>query len=229
MSDPLPLLLTGATGLVGLAVIAAAARDPGAGLAALARRPADLPPGARLEMLVADPADWPAAIARARPRSIAIAIGTTIRDQGGDRAKFRAIDHDLALMVARAAREAGARQAILVSSAGAAAQSRNFYLSVKGETEVDIAGLRFPRLDILRPGMLIGARQGASRPAERIGQMLSPLIDPLLPGGLAAYRSVRAADMGAAILMCARLTALGRHVHDAMAIRGLAADWRATF
>ena len=228
MSDRLPLLVTGATGLVGMAVIAAAAQDPRTGLAALARRPADLPPGARLEMLVADPADWPAAIARARPHTIVIAIGTTIGDQGGDRAAFRAIDHDLALTVARAARAAGARQAILVSSAGASAGSRNFYLSVKGEIEADIASLRFPRFDILRPGMLIGARQGRPRPAERVGQMLAPLIDPLMLGGLAAYRSVRGADMGAAILMLARLSALGRHVHDAMAIRALAADWRAT-
>ena len=105
---------------------------------------------------------------------------------------------------------------------------RNFYLSVKGEIEADIASLRFPRFDILRPGMLIGARQGRPRPAERVGQMLAPLIDPLMLGGLAAYRSVRGADMGAAILMLARLSALGRHVHDAMAIRALAADWRAT-
>lgn len=228
MSEPLPLLLTGATGLVGMAVIAAAARDPEVGLAALARRPAALPEGARLEMLVADPADWPAAIARARPRAIAIAIGTTIGDQGGDKAKFRAIDHDLALVVARAAREAGARQAILVSSAGARAGARNFYLSVKGETEADIASLRFPRLDILRPGMLIGARAGRTRRAELIGQILAPLIDPLLLGGLSAYRSVRAEDMGAAILMLTRLTSLGRHVHDAMDIRALAKDWRAT-
>jgi len=224
MSDGprLPLLLVGATGLIGSAVIAATSARADVQLAALARREADLPAGARLEMLVADPADWPAAIARARPEVMVIALGTTIAAQGGDRQAFRAVDHDLVVDVARAARAAGTRQVILVSSVGADPAARNFYLSVKGETEAALNKLNFARFDILRPGLLRGRRTGAPRPAERIGQIVAPLIDPLLFGRWAAFRSVHARDVAAAILALAGRTGRGRHVHGTPDIHRLA-------
>jgi uncharacterized protein YbjT (DUF2867 family) len=225
MSDPVrvPLLLVGATGLVGAAVIAATAAHPDIRLAALARREAPLPAGARLEMLVADPADWPAAIARARPEVVAIALGTTIAAQGGDRQAFAGVDHDMVLDVARAARAAGTRQVILVSSAGADPAARNFYLSVKGKTEAALGRLNFARLDILRPGLLRGRRGGPPRPAERIGQIVAPLLDPLLPGRWSQFRSVHARDVAGAILALAGQPALGRHVHSSTDIHRLAA------
>jgi len=222
MSDGVPLLLVWATGLVGMALIAATATHPGVQLAALARREAPLPVGARLEMLVAAPADWPAAIARAQPQVVVIALGTTIGAVGGDRQAFRAVDHDLVVDVARAARAAGTRQVILVSSVGADAAARNFYLSVKGETEAALNAMNFARLDILRPGLLRGKRGGAPRPAERIGQIVSPLIDPLLRGNWAKYRSVQARDVAAAILALAGQQGRGRHVHTSPDIHSLA-------
>ena len=222
MSDGVPLLLVGATGLVGSAVIAATATQRAVQLSALARREAPLPPGARLEMLVADSSEWPAAIARAAPQVVVIALGTTIAAEGGDRQAFRAVDHDLVVAVARAARAAGTRQLILVSSVGADATTRNFYLSVKGETEAALTAMNFPRLDILRPGLLRGRRGGTPRPAERIGQIVAPLIDPLLRGRLAKYRSIRASDVAAAILALAGQAGRGRHVHATPDIHRLA-------
>ena len=155
-AEPVPLLLVGATGLIGSAVIAATATAD-VQLAALARREIAMPAGARLEMLVADPAQWPAAIVRARPATLAIALGTTIKAVGGDARAFRAVDHDLVIACARAAREAGARQAILVSSAGADAASRNFYLSCQrrdrsGDQHAGFCSSRHPPArDVDRP------------------------------------------------------------------------------
>jgi uncharacterized protein YbjT (DUF2867 family) len=224
MSDApqLPLLLVGATGLIGSAVIAATATRPGVQLAALARREAALPAGARLEMVVADPADWPAAIARARPEVMVVALGTTIAAQQGDRQAFRAVDHDLVVEVAKAARAAATRQVILVSSAGADAAARNFYLSVKGETEVALGRMNFARLDILRPGLLRGQRTGPPRPAERVAQIVAPLFDPLLRGRWSAFRSVHAREVAAAIVALAGAPGLGRHVYFSMDIHRLA-------
>ena len=222
MSEGVPLLLVGATWLVGSALIAATATHPDVQMAALARREATLPAGARLEMLVADPADWPAAIARAQPQVLVIALGTTIATVGGDRQAFRAVDHDLVTDVARAARAAGTRQVIVVSSVGADATARNFYLSVKGETEASLNALNFARLDILRPGLLRGRRGGRPRPAERIGQMVAPLTDALLWGSLAKYRSIAATDVAAAILALAGAPGRGRHVHSTPDIHRLA-------
>jgi len=222
MSDPVSMLLVGATGLVGGAVIDATRAMPGVHLAALARREARIPDGARLEMLVADPAHWPDAIARAAPQVLVIALGTTIADQNGDKVAFRMVDHDLVRDVARAARSGGTRQVILVSSVGADPAARNFYLSVKGEAERALVAMNFPRIDILRPGLLRGRRYGRPRPAERLGQIVAPLLDTLLHGHMAAYRSVTARDMAAAIYALAGKASRGRYVHTSPDIHKLA-------
>ncbi len=226
MSDEhgLPLLLVGASGLIGSAVIAMTAQHSDVPVVALARREMVFPRGARLEMVVADPADWHAAIVRARPAALAIALGTTLAAQGGDRRGFRAVDHDLVIAIARAARLAGTRQIILVSSAGADPESRNFYLSVKGEIETALIRMKFPRIDILRPGLLRGRRIGTPRRFERIGQIVAPLIDPFLRGQRATWRSVHARDVAAAILHLAARSGRGRHVHGSVDIRRLARE-----
>ncbi|MFM9625910.1 hypothetical protein ACKI14_50060, partial [Streptomyces turgidiscabies] len=81
--------------LVGRAVIEAAVGNASVQLVGLARREMPLPKGARMELVVADPADWPATIALVAPDVVVIALGTTIAAVGGDRAAFRAVDHDL--------------------------------------------------------------------------------------------------------------------------------------
>ncbi|NMN04253.1 MULTISPECIES: NAD(P)H-binding protein [unclassified Novosphingobium] len=213
MSDPVRVLLIGATGLVGQGVLAAAVDRPALRLVALGRRAAPLPPGARMEQLVIEPAQWPDAITAARPGVIVLALGTTIAAVGGDRAAFRAVDHDLALRCATAARQAGVAHAILVSSVGADPDARAFYLATKGEVERDVAALGFARLDVLRPGLLLGHRQGPPRPAERLGMALAPWLDWVLAGSVSRYRSIPAATVGRAIATLAQAQETGHFVH----------------
>jgi uncharacterized protein YbjT (DUF2867 family) len=217
MSEP-RIVLVGATGLIGREISARAARLEGVSLTAIARRAVELPRGANVEPLVADPRDWPHAIEAARAGVLAIALGTTWTAAGRDEAAFRAVDQDLVLSCARAARAAGARRCIVVSSIGARASSRSFYLKVKGEVEDALVGLGFERLDILRPGLLRGARDGEARPAERLAMLASPLTDSLLRGGLRRYRSIPARTVAAAILAIAGDERPGRfdHEHDAI-------------
>ncbi|MFD2136247.1 hypothetical protein ACFSLT_15865 [Novosphingobium resinovorum] len=47
---------------------------------------------------------------------------------------------------------------VVVSSVEADRESRNFYLSVKGETEEALGRVGFRRLDVLRPSLLRGER-----------------------------------------------------------------------
>lgn len=213
MSDQTRVVLVGATGLIGRAVMAEAVLRPDIHLVAVARREVPLPKGARMEMLLSDTEHWPDAIAAGRPHAVLIALGTTIQAVGGDRQAFRAVDHDLVLECAAAAKAAGARQLIVVSSVGARFSSRNFYLSVKGEVEDKLAKLHFDRLDIIRPGLLRGKREGAPRPAERIGMILSPLVDLFMLGGLRKYRSARDSEVARVILALAGAKQRGRHVH----------------
>lgn len=213
MSDARRVLLAGATSLVGSRVMELAIDHPWLRLVALSRREAPMPRGARMEMLVADPAGWPEAVAAIAPDAVICALGTTMRQAGGEEA-FRAVDHDLVLALARAARKAEVANFVLVSSAGADALGKTFYLRVKGEVEAAVTKLRFRRLDILRPGLLRGSRPQGGRPLETLAKIASPLADLLLHGDNRRYRSIDARLVAAAAAQCAREKPQGRWLHD---------------
>lgn len=217
MSRPVRIALVGATGLIGQSLIRLAVGRSDVRLVAVARREVPLPPGARMEVLVAEPENWGDAIAATNADVLVCALGTTIRKVGGDQAAFRAVDQDLVLAVAQAAKAAGIRQVIVVSSVGASMASKNFYLRVKGEVEQALGKIKLTRLDILRPGLLRGPR-GESRPTERLAMLASPLIDLLLHGGYRKYRSVKAETIARAIIGLTKEKAAGRFVfeHDAI-------------
>jgi uncharacterized protein YbjT (DUF2867 family) len=170
-----------------------------------------------MEMMVADPVGWPEAVAAIAPEAVLCALGTTRREAGSEEA-FRAVDHDLVLQLAAAARDAGASHFVLVSSVGADALSKAFYLRVKGEVEAALAKLRFRRLDILRPGLLRGRRTGDRRPLERLAQLAAPLADLALHGSKRRYRSIDASVVAAAALQLTGEKAAGRFVHEHDAI-----------
>jgi uncharacterized protein YbjT (DUF2867 family) len=209
-------LLVGATGMVGTQV---AALVPPAMLTILARRATHIADGATL--MVASSDEWPSLIAAARPDVVVSTLGTTIR-QAGSQAAFRAVDHDLVLSVARAAKDAGVRHFIAVSSVGASARASNFYLRTKGEVEAALGALDFDRLDIVRPGLLTGARSGPTRVGEALAMLAAPATDVLLHGALRRYRSVPAATVATAIAALAEAGGSGRHVHEHDAIVQLA-------
>lgn len=218
MSDQRRVLLAGATGLIGSRVMELAIEHPWLHLIALTRREAPMPRGVRMEMLVADPGGWPDAVAAIAPDAVICALGTTIRQAGSEEA-FRAVDYDLVLSLAKAAREAEVANFVLVSSAGADPYGKAFYFRVKGEIETAVTKLRLRRLDILRPGLLRGSRQTIGRPLETLGKIASPLTDLMLHGDNRRYRSIDARVVAAAAAQCAREKAQGRWLHDNDAIR----------
>lgn len=217
MSEPRRVLLAGATGLVGSNVMQLAIEHPWLRLIALTRREAPMPRGARMEMLVAETPGWPEAVAAIAPDAVICALGTTWKKAGSEEA-FRAVDYDLVLRLAKAAREAQVSNFVLISSAGADAYGKSFYLRVKGEVEAAVTKLRFRRLDILRPGLLRGSRDADRRFGERLGIILSPLTDRLLHGDSRRFRSVDARVVADAAVQCAREKAQGRWIHDNDAI-----------
>lgn len=217
MSEPTRIALVGATGLVGTSLIRLAVGRSDIRIVGIARREVALPPGARMEMLIAPPENWADAIAASRASVLVSALGTTWRKAGKDEAAFRAVDQDLVLACARAAKECGMRQMIALSSVGADPFSKNFYLRVKGEVEQQLGKVRIPRLDILRPGLLRGPR-AERRPLERLGQVASPALDLFLHGEYSKYRSIRADVVARAIVGLTREKMAGRFVfeHDAI-------------
>jgi uncharacterized protein YbjT (DUF2867 family) len=147
-------------------------------------------------------------------------LGTTRRAAGSALA-FRAVDHDLVLRFARCAQAAGAKTMVAVSSVGAAPESRNLYLRVKGETELALDALRFRSLHLMQPSLLLGARS-QWRTAEFLGGLLAPLLNPLLLGRYAQWRAIRASTVGAAMRAAALSGRPGTHRHTWPAMHSLA-------
>jgi uncharacterized protein YbjT (DUF2867 family) len=210
------ILLIGSTGLVGrLAVdrLAAAGHD----VRTLTRRPTG-----RSGETVALSGEWPALVAAIGGDVAICAIGTTMR-AAGSQAAFRAVDHDIAVEFARAARAAGVPHMILVSSVGALPASSNFYLRLKGEVEGELEALGFDRLDIVRPGLLRGERGAERRRGERLGILLSPLVNLFLRGRLDRFAAIDASIVAAAIARLVEQEEEGRFVHHNRELRRLAA------
>lgn len=218
MSEPVRIALVGATGLIGRSVIEQCVGRANIRLFCLARRESKLPPGACMEMVIADTPEWGGLLERAQPDVLINALGTTIRKVGGDRDAFAAIDRDLVDRTARAAQRAGASRMISVSSVGADANSKNFYLSIKGQAERNLMQIGFERLDVFRPGLLLGKRQDDVRLGERIGMVASPVADLLLHGKYRKYRSIHAETVARAALALSMRKAAGKFVHNHDAI-----------
>jgi uncharacterized protein YbjT (DUF2867 family) len=172
------LLLVGATGAVGQAVLAQALADPRvAEVVALTRRPLVAAP--KLTNLVVDFDKLPADAPWWKVDAVVCTLGTTRRVAGSNE-KFAAVDRDLPLRIARLARAAGATRFALNSSLGADAASGNFYLRTKGEAENMIRQLGYPGYTIVRPS-LIDADRVESRPGEHLALIAARALNPLIP------------------------------------------------
>lgn len=125
-------------------------------------------------------------------------LGTTIK-VAGSKERFREVDHDFTVAVARLAREAGATRIALVSSVGADASASTFYLRVKGETERDVGALGYDQTVIARPSVLVGERN-ERRPGESAGIAVTSVLAPLMVGALRAYRPIDAKVVAAAMV-----------------------------
>lgn len=214
------VLLAGASGLVGRALLADLLADEGSHVHALLRlEVADLPASPRLTRHVID-------FAKPGPLPVAdelyIALGTTIK-AAGSQAAFRAVDLDAVVNVARAARKSGVRRAAVVSALGADSASAVFYNRVKGEMETALAALGFERLVIARPSLLAGARSAlgqAPRPGERLALALLAPIGALLP---ARVRPIDAAVVARAMRVALRQAGAPTQIIESAALQALGA------
>lgn len=152
--------LIGATGLVGQELFKSLLSDPRLGeLITIARRPIEAPEHpAWTQMMISD---FGTLSDLALPTDLNFAVsclGSTIK-QAGSKENFRRIDFEYNLAFAKLARAHGVAHFILLSAAGASADSGIFYNRTKGELEDAIGALDFPALTVVRPGLLVGDRQ----------------------------------------------------------------------
>lgn len=202
------VMLCGATGLVGREVLRLALKSPEVTqLTAPTRRP--LPAHPKLINPIVDFEQLPADAEGWQVEAAICTLGTTIR-KAGTQAAFRRVDFDYVLACARLARAGGAQAFALVTSLGANAASRNFYLRTKGEVENAVRALGFPSLTLLRPS-LIGGQREQRRVLERVSMCAMQALAPCIPR---RYLVVPASCIAQALLHAALAQTPGCRVLD---------------
>lgn len=215
------VLVAGATGLVGSALVDALLADSGVGKVhvLVRRKSAELGQHSGVHQHLVD---YAAGIGALPPADDAFCcLGTTIK-AAGSQAAFRAVDHDAVLAFARAARGAGATRLCVVSALGADARSVVFYNRVKGEMEAAVAALGFPCVVVVRPSLLLGDRAALGQPArfgERAAMAAAAPVRWLIPRSVrpieagtvarAMLRAVQSMPDGVHVLASERLLELG--------------------
>ncbi len=207
------ILIVGATGLIGgLLTRILVAQGADENLHLLLRRPYREDVG-KAKVHVQLQENWPATIAKIIPDIVISCLGSTMK-KAGSKEEFSAVDRDLVGAVAAAAKAAGAKQFITISSTMADSSASSFYLKIKGEAEDLLSAQKFNRLDIIRPGLLRGERVGENRLGESLAVAASPIMDLLLHGKFRRYRSILASDVADAIVMLMGESAPGEYVHE---------------
>ncbi|PWW80755.1 hypothetical protein C7212DRAFT_274090 [Tuber magnatum] len=163
MSSAKSVSIAGGTGLVGSFALQHFLSNPQTShVYSLMRRAYPHPitdPESKLKPLISsDIVTWPAALGSTPTAVFVSSLGTTRGDAGSFEAQ-RKIDFDLNLDLAKAAKAAGAKSYVLISTAGANSTSRFPYMKMKGELEDAVIEIGFERTAILRPGLIVGSRE----------------------------------------------------------------------
>jgi len=160
-------LIIGASGMVGTQLVQQLLQDERyEKITALVRKPLDI----RHEKLVQAryDFDWPNADL-AIGEELFCCVGTTIK-KAGSQAAFRKVDYDCIVETAKIALGNGTKKIAIISSMGADKDSSIFYNKVKGETEEALRKLNYEACYILRPSLLMGARDEL-RMGELVGKL----------------------------------------------------------
>ena len=103
-------------------------------------------------------------------------LGTTLAVAGSKEAQWR-VDYDYQYNFAEYCRNNGVPTFVLVSAAGAKAQSKLFYNRMKGQLEDAVKALGFARLLIFQPSVLV--RKGSDRKGEQFGLKMIVFLNKL--------------------------------------------------
>lgn len=191
--------MMGATGAVGgCAMVALQATPQLAQLTLLTRRLLPDPVGpvtAQHRVDVLDPNTYAPLLTGYQSAICTLGIGQPSKVS---QAEYVRIDRDAVIAFATACKRAGIAHFELLSSVGANAQSRSFYLRTKGQLQQALVDLNFERLSLFQPSMIL-------TPTNRYGVVqglllaLWPKISFLLQGGWRKYRGIPVGTLGAAM------------------------------
>ena len=140
-------------------------------------------------------------------------VGTTLKKVHGNKELYRTIDYDIAVDAARFGKEAGFKKYILVSSVGAKAASKNFYIRLKGEIEVALKSIGFSSTHIFRPSFLMGDRK-EFRLGEFVAKAVMKITSFLMVAGLRKYKGIEARKVAKAMVQAAKSSGEGMFIYE---------------
>jgi len=188
-------VLLGATGLVGSSVLQELIEDERCQNVALLTRKSLGTLSPKVHEILVDfdqLSDWTFPF---KPDVLINCIGTT-RKKTPSLQAYEAIDIGIPVSVAKFLLPIGCDEIHLVSSVGAKANAKNFYLKIKGTVEESMKALPASTVCIYRPSMLMGNRK-EFRFGEGIGRILTPLFDLFTFHG--KYHSIKAKQVAKSI------------------------------
>ncbi|KAI4844592.1 hypothetical protein E4T44_06105 [Aureobasidium sp. EXF-8845] len=167
-------LIFGGTGAVGSQILATLLSSPTcSSLTTVSRRAPEIQSPQLKAIVEADTVKWGSLIATFSPAPSVVvnAVGTTMATAGSIAAQW-AIDHDLCIENAKAAKAAGVKTYVYCSSAGTSGSYSPFaltpYAKMKRGVETAIKELDFENAIILRPGMITGREKPKNKWLEDV-------------------------------------------------------------
>ncbi|HET9053671.1 MAG TPA: oxidoreductase [Cyclobacteriaceae bacterium] len=202
-------LIAGATGLVGSQLLQLLLHDEYyTAVKALSRKPLDFT-HPKLENIVLDFGQLTEHHDRLAADDVFCCLGTTIK-KVKTKEKFRQVDFDYPVELARLAKARGATQYLLVSALGADKNSKIFYNQVKGEVEEAIGQVGFASFHIFRPSLLMGDRN-ESRSGEEAGKVFFKYFGFMVPK---KYKGIDSEKVARAMQKIAANQKPGTHIHE---------------
>ena len=215
-------VLLGATGLTGSYLLSLLLEDDRYEKIRVIVRKTINPANPKLEEKIIDFSNEPAfRDAIGTGNIIFCCIGTTMKSVKDDKTLYRKIDYDIAVNAARWGAENGFSQYLLISAVGANADSSNFYVQLKGETEKAIRAFSYASIFIFRPSLLMGKRK-EKRIAEKIFQTIMPVFSFLMIGSLQKYRPIHISTLAKAMQQAPFTNNEGVHIEEYQQILTLA-------
>lgn len=197
-------LVTGATGLVGKALIRLLLdKDYYSKIIVLARRELEIKDN-RIEMVLLEDFDKMEEVAdKLNAHDVYCALGTTLK-QAGSKEKFIKIDKTWPVELAKiVSKQPLFEQYLMVTSHGANADSPLFYNQIKGEVEQELESLGLKSLKIFQPSLLLGYRDDF-RLLEEIAKFFSALLSFFMIGSKTRLWSIRGTEVASAMYKVAR-------------------------
>jgi uncharacterized protein YbjT (DUF2867 family) len=202
-------LLAGSTGLVGSQLLDLILNDNQySKVIAISRKPL-LITNPKLVNIVCELRDLSPHRDQLKADDVFCCLGTTIK-KAKSKENFRAVDFEAPVTLAKISKELGANKFILISSLGANKNSGIFYNQVKGEVEEAIQQVGFSSFHILRPSLLLGARQ-EERTGEDAAKLFYKAFGFLVPK---KYRAIESSKVAKGMLSLAKQELPGNFIHE---------------